>query len=136
MGREVEIDYLVMEYLEGETLAQRLARVAFRTEGGVTRTPTTPSPATPGVAGSPAMGHGRRGAPLRLGETLRIGIELAEALAAAHKAGIIPSLPSDPGRSSACPSPSTIPRAERRPRGPGRPQHGDHNDPAVRPVVP
>src|SRR5512139_629846 len=75
VGREGEIDYLVMEYLEGETLAQRLARVASRTAGSATLPPTTPSPATPRVAGSAAIGHGRRVAPLTLDETLRIGAE-------------------------------------------------------------
>ena len=88
VGREGEIDYLVMEYLEGETLAQRLARATARTPGCAPRTPTAPSPAQP-TPGSASSGRGHRGAPLTLDETLRIGTELAEALAAAHKAGVI-----------------------------------------------
>ena len=54
IGRQGEIDYLVMEFLEGETLAARLARK-----------------------------------PLALDETLRIAIEVADALDAAHRQGVI-----------------------------------------------
>ena len=78
------VDYLVMEYLEGETLAEHLARVAARTPHS-----GPPTPPGSGRSGTPAAGRAGRGAPLPLDETLRIGTELAEALAAAHKAGII-----------------------------------------------
>lgn len=54
VGRQDGTDYLVMEYLEGETLEQRL----------------------------------RKGA-LPLEQALQIGIQVADALAAAHRAGII-----------------------------------------------
>jgi Tol biopolymer transport system component/predicted Ser/Thr protein kinase len=54
VGRQDGLDFLVMEYLEGETLAVRLARK-----------PTTPE------------------------ETLRIGIEVADALDKAHRSGIV-----------------------------------------------
>src|ERR1022692_3537649 len=54
VGHQDGIDFLVMEYLEGETLAQRLKKGA-----------------------------------LPLKETLRIGIEICEALDKAHRAGII-----------------------------------------------
>jgi Tol biopolymer transport system component len=54
IGRQDEVDFLVMEYLEGETLAARLARK-----------PLTPP------------------------ETLRIGIEVADALEKAHRSGIV-----------------------------------------------
>jgi len=54
VGKEADIDFLVMEYLEGETLAARLARK-----------------------------------PLSLDETLRIAIEVAGALDAAHRHGVI-----------------------------------------------
>jgi serine/threonine protein kinase len=54
VGREDGIDYLTMEYLEGETLAQRLARKA-----------------------------------LNLQESLRIAIEVASALDAAHRHGVV-----------------------------------------------
>src|SRR5512136_2972168 len=54
IGRQDGIDYLVMEYLEGETLAARLTK-----------------------------------GPLPLAEVLRHGIEIANALDCAHRAGIV-----------------------------------------------
>jgi len=54
IGREGETDYLVMEYLEGETLSGRLAK-----------------------------------GPLPLEQTLRYGIEIADALDKAHRQGIV-----------------------------------------------
>jgi len=54
VGKEADVDFLVMEYLEGETLAARLARKA-----------------------------------LALDEALRIAIEVADALDAAHRRGVI-----------------------------------------------
>jgi Tol biopolymer transport system component len=54
VGREGDIEYLVMEYLEGETLAERLAR-----------------------------------GPLPLEQTLRFGIQIADALDKAHRHGIV-----------------------------------------------
>jgi len=53
VGREGEIEYLVMEYLEGEVLSDRLAR-----------------------------------GPLPLEQTLRFGVEIADALGRAHRQGI------------------------------------------------
>src|SRR6516165_4813095 len=54
VGHENGTHYLVMEYLEGETLAQRLER-----------------------------------GPIKIEEALKIGIEIAEALNKAHRAGIV-----------------------------------------------
>jgi serine/threonine protein kinase len=54
IGQQDGTDYLVMEYLDGETLAHRLAR-----------------------------------GKLPLDQALQIGIQIADALAAAHKAGIV-----------------------------------------------
>ncbi|MDQ2966232.1 MAG: serine/threonine protein kinase, partial [Chloroflexota bacterium] len=54
VGREGEIEYLVMEYLEGQTLSERLG------QGG-----------------------------LPLDQTLRYGIEIADALDKAHRQGIV-----------------------------------------------
>ena len=54
VGREGDVDYLVMEFLEGETLAARLAKGA-----------------------------------LPLEQTLRFGIEIADALEKAHRQGIV-----------------------------------------------
>ena len=54
VGREGETDYLVMEYLEGQTLSERLTR-----------------------------------GPLPLEQTLRYGMEIADALDRAHRGGIV-----------------------------------------------
>src|SRR5215831_19011160 len=54
VGREGETEYLVMEYLEGETLSERLARGA-----------------------------------LTLTQSMRIGVEIADALDKAHRQGIV-----------------------------------------------
>src|SRR5271165_6268097 len=54
LGHQDGIDFLVMEYLEGETLAERLQK-----------------------------------GPLPVKEALRIGIEVSEALEAAHRTGIV-----------------------------------------------
>jgi serine/threonine protein kinase len=54
VGRQEGVDFLVMEYLEGETLASRLARKPITAE-----------------------------------ETVRIGIEIADALEKAHRSGIV-----------------------------------------------
>src|SRR5215471_1196063 len=54
VGREGDVEYLVMEYLEGETLADRLLR-----------------------------------GPLSLEQTLRWGMEIADALDRAHRQGIV-----------------------------------------------
>jgi serine/threonine protein kinase/Tol biopolymer transport system component len=84
VGREGDVEFLVVEFLEGETLASRLAASAGRTPRTGSRRsalPTTPSGAR--------LEHVRAARPLPLAETLRIGAELAEGLAAAHKAGII-----------------------------------------------
>jgi eukaryotic-like serine/threonine-protein kinase len=54
VGRQASTDYLVLEYLEGETLATRIARGAVKPD-----------------------------------EALRIATEIAEALEAAHRAGVV-----------------------------------------------
>jgi len=54
VGREGEVEYLVMEYLEGQTLAERLAK-----------------------------------GPLSLEQTLRFGVQIADALDKAHRQGIV-----------------------------------------------
>lgn len=85
-GRTIE--FLVMELLDGETLAARLAR------GGRRSSPAMPGGTTPHPAVSSSPSGARpdrpvRGRPLPLDETLRIATQLADALAAAHRAGIV-----------------------------------------------
>ncbi len=61
VGREGDTDFLVMEFLEGETLEHRLH----------------------GAAGEAA------GSPLAVGEAVRLATQIADGLAAAHRQGII-----------------------------------------------
>ena len=88
VGHQGDVTYLVMEYLDGETLAARLERGGARTSA-VSRAATTP-PAAPSSGGAgksvgaPDVSHA-----LPVPETIRIATALAEALAAAHKAGIV-----------------------------------------------
>jgi serine/threonine protein kinase len=60
VGTQEGVDFLVMEYLEGETLADRLARIA-----------------------------GSKDTALRVEQVLRIAVEIADALDKAHRKGIV-----------------------------------------------
>ena len=98
VGHEGDVTYLVMEYLDGETLASRLARGSARSDG-TSRTPTGEARpvgrAGPAPTDAPERQAGQtptvndRGRALPVADTIRIAIALAEALAAAHKAGIV-----------------------------------------------
>jgi len=88
------IEFLVMELLEGETLAERLARRGGRSASSAGAAVATPRPrrgSSSGTAsGSDAAAAGAaRGRALPLDETLRIATELAEALGAAQRGGIV-----------------------------------------------
>jgi serine/threonine protein kinase len=78
VGSQDGVEFLVMEYLEGETLADRLA--------GTKRAGAT----TPGDASmrsvAPASGAAR---PLKLEDALAISLQMADALDKAHRRGII-----------------------------------------------
>ncbi len=63
-GEDAALDFLVMEHLDGETLAARLARAASR---------STASPAPP----------------MTVDEALAVAIQIASALDGAHRAGIV-----------------------------------------------
>ena len=93
VGHETNVTYLVMEYLDGETLAARLARGSARTPSG-SRTAgsaeTAPSVTpTPGIGPNQASATAAVSHALPSAETIRIATALADALAAAHKAGIV-----------------------------------------------
>ena len=74
-GAGSEVDFLVLEYLEGETLADRLA-------GSKSRAGSQPSLSLP--PSSPLSGVA-----LNLDEALRIAIAVADALDKAHRHGIV-----------------------------------------------
>ena len=86
VGDQDGVHFLVMEYLEGGTLAQRLARSEPQTPQTSRRTSRTASP-TPPVSWSAKAGQPRR--PLPLPEVLSIATDLASAMTAAHRVGII-----------------------------------------------
>jgi Tol biopolymer transport system component/tRNA A-37 threonylcarbamoyl transferase component Bud32 len=88
IGHHEGTDFLVMEYLEGETLAARLSRQKVRSSSGRKSGPSpSPDPRSPvdDAAGPAPIAR----AALPLDETLRIAIQLADALSAAHRAGIV-----------------------------------------------
>jgi Tol biopolymer transport system component len=83
VSHERGIDFLVMEYLEGETLADRLGRQRLHSPMskaaplGAARPAPRPDPAAPSRS------------PLPLDEVVRVATQLADALAAAHRAGVV-----------------------------------------------
>ena len=89
IGHHEGTDFLVMEYLEGETLAARLSRQKVRSSRGHKSGPA-PLPADPRSPADDAAGPAAIvRAALPLDETLRIATQLADALTAAHRAGIV-----------------------------------------------
>jgi serine/threonine protein kinase len=73
IGHDGGIDYLVMEYLEGETLSARLSRKEMRRPDSTQR--------------SSSSRVGGVGLPLQ--DALRFATDIADALAAAHRAGVV-----------------------------------------------
>jgi len=77
VGHENGIDFLVMQLLEGQTLAERMARGA--------RPASDPS----AVSGSGVSSAGGSRGAITIEQALRYGAEIAGALDAAHKRGIV-----------------------------------------------
>jgi Tol biopolymer transport system component/tRNA A-37 threonylcarbamoyl transferase component Bud32 len=86
IGHHEGTDFLVMEYLEGETLAARLSRQQVLSRSRQSG-PGTSSGAPQSRGTDTAAGEIR--AALPLDETIRIATQLADALTAAHRAGIV-----------------------------------------------
>jgi eukaryotic-like serine/threonine-protein kinase len=82
VGREGDVEFLVMEYLDGETLDAVLERRKSRLK----RSPAAASPER--AAGQSGAGTDA-GSALPYTEVLTIATQLSDALAAAHRAGII-----------------------------------------------
>ncbi|HET9369985.1 MAG TPA: protein kinase [Vicinamibacterales bacterium] len=87
VGHQEDVTYLVMEYLDGETLAARLERGSVRTPSVSRATPAPEGPSSGGAGKSVGAADVSHALPVQ--ETLRIATALAEALAAAHRAGIV-----------------------------------------------
>jgi serine/threonine protein kinase/Tol biopolymer transport system component len=97
VGRHEDTAYLVLEFLEGETLADRLAR-PDQPPPGLRRSAVASAKAEGRAlhesSGRALQESSRRGRSsdrpaMRIAEALRIAIQVADALATAHRAGIV-----------------------------------------------
>ena len=77
VGHENGIDFLVMQFLEGQTLAERMARGS------------RPSSGPSAVSGSGVSAVSTSKGAITVEQALRYGAEIASALDAAHKRGIV-----------------------------------------------
>jgi serine/threonine protein kinase/Tol biopolymer transport system component len=82
VGHESDADFLVMQFLEGETLADRLARA-----GKPRSDPSRPPSSSPGTLATTTTAMSR--GPIALETTLKYAAEIAHALDAAHRRGIV-----------------------------------------------
>lgn len=93
IGREGGVDFIVMEYLQGETLAERIARERGR-KSGATQVGATPASGSSSAKAASQAADSQTGAPaggraLKLNEALGIAIQIADALDQAHQRGVI-----------------------------------------------
>jgi Tol biopolymer transport system component len=91
IGSEAGVEFIVMEYLQGETLHARIGRERGR-KSGATAAVATPGSGSSGAksasqtSGSQTEAPGR---PLKIDEALGIAIQIADALDQAHQRGVI-----------------------------------------------
>ena len=91
IGSEAGVEFIVMEYLQGETLHARIGRERGR-KSGATAAGATPASGTSGAkSASQAVGSQTEaaGRPLKLDEAIGIAIQIADALDQAHQRGVI-----------------------------------------------
>ena len=94
IGREGGIDFIVMEYLEGETLADRIARERGRKSGATAAGGATPASGSSTAKAASQTANSQTdtstaGRALKLNEALGIAIQIADALDQAHQHGVI-----------------------------------------------
>ncbi len=99
IGSEAGTDFIVMEYLAGETLADRLARGKGRRSGATAAGASIPASGSsqakgPASSGVPSSGTSKTealavGKALKLDEALSIAIQIADALDQAHQHGVV-----------------------------------------------
>jgi serine/threonine protein kinase/Tol biopolymer transport system component len=103
VGHEGGTDFIVMEYLQGETLADRLARGKGRRSGATaargskpaTGSDTAREPSSAGASSGTGKSSAAKidasvaGTALKLDEALAIAIQIADALSQAHQHGVV-----------------------------------------------
>ncbi len=94
IGNEGGVAFIVMEYLQGETLAERIARERGRKSGATAAGESKPASGSSGAkAASQSAGSqtdaSAAGRALKLDEALGIAIQIADALDQAHQHGVI-----------------------------------------------
>ena len=92
IGSEGGVAFIVMEYLQGETLAERIARERGRKSGATAAGTTPASGSSAAKAASTASSQTdapAAGRALKLTEALGIAIQIADALDQAHQHGVI-----------------------------------------------
>jgi Tol biopolymer transport system component/tRNA A-37 threonylcarbamoyl transferase component Bud32 len=92
IGHEGGVDFIVMEYLQGETLHDRIARERGRKSGATAAGATRGSGSSGAKAAQAAHSEtesSSTGRALKLNEALGIAIQIADALDQAHQHGVI-----------------------------------------------
>lgn len=94
IGSESGVDFIVMEYLQGETLSERIARERGRKSGATAAGAPAPGSGSSSAKAASQAGHNQTESsaaarPLKLDEALGIAIQIADALDQAHQHGVV-----------------------------------------------